>query len=93
MALKKNTFACAKDKIKLYDLREKYRVASRRRKRLRFFDELNEDAQQFAIRTERDGGTKATGGALAANHSTGRAKRNITFISIFRTTSRTLHRA
>lgn len=58
MDLKKNIFACAKNKIKLSNMREKYCVASRRPKRLRFFDELNEKAQEFAIQTERDGGER-----------------------------------
>ncbi len=44
--------------MKFSDLREKYAQAKKRPKGLRFFDELNEKAQEFAVETERDGGER-----------------------------------
>ena len=42
------------DRIKFSDLREKFRRAPPRPKGLRFFSELNQEAQEIAVATERD---------------------------------------
>lgn len=44
--------------MKFSDLREKFSRAKKRPKGLRFFDELNGEAQEFAVFAERDGGER-----------------------------------
>ena len=44
--------------VKFSELREKYRAAQNRSKGLRFFAELGEKAQEFAVTNERDGGDR-----------------------------------
>lgn len=44
--------------MKFSELREKYRQSKKRPKGLRFFDELNEKAQEFAVSEEQNGGER-----------------------------------